>query len=523
MQRNYLKREILIFFNQFLLVAFLCGMSSGGALLPGAHALHFTLLTALFWNAYSIVDRNARGNAVLSQFAALMVLFSWHFLLGLFDAHQAVWALSVFLLPFCFFQLVNFAQAFLFQGSAYRGKKAFLAALRLLCLACAIAFFLDSRTFFLLYYAQLSFSLVGCIFLSAAHRKRIWFVLRSQKKQLLSSALFVLLPFSGYAALFFKQESRVEQLGLYLIAILAFVSIYRIFFRAVPREENIAVPGRRTAAVFFLLCILSLSLAAWIARLPVLTVFLVVHLIVLWILLYRLILCFDASRSQGSIPPQKKPSDFYEGVLTSIRREEALRQDFSNYLHDEILQDLLSMKNLIRKASQPDVGRLLEETLQKLTASIRSQMQFYHPAFSNALTFRENLQAALDSIQRESGTVLSLYCADTVFLIEPYAMPVCRIAKELVQNALKHAHASQVIVKLQQENDEVFLQVKDDGIGLFASTDDLRAHRGLASVREQVGLLQGSISIRAVPKKGTNISITIPMKGEESYAHFIGR
>ena len=102
-------------------------------------------------------------------------------------------------------------------------------------------------------------------------------------------------------------------------------------------------------------------------------------------------------------------------------------------------------------------------------------------------------------------------------------MPVCRIAKELVQNALKHAHASQVIVKLQQENDEVFLQVKDDGIGLFASTDDLRAHRGLASVREQVGLLQGSISIRAVPKKGTNISITIPMKGEESYAHFIGR
>ena len=300
-------------------------------------------------------------------------------------------------------------------------------------------------------------------------------------------------------------------------------SIYRIFFRAVPREENIAVPGRRTAAVFFLLCILSLSLAAWIARLPVLTVFLVVHLIVLWILLYRLILCFDASRSQGSIPPQKKPSDFYEGVLTSIRREEALRQDFSNYLHDEILQDLLSMKNLIRKASQPDVGRLLEETLQKLTASIRSQMQFYHPAFSNALTFRENLQAALDSIQRESGTVLSLDCADTVFLIEPYAMPVCRIAKELVQNALKHAHASQVIVKLQQENDEVFLQVKDDGIGLFASTDDLRAHRGLASVREQVGLLQGSISIRAVPKKGTNISITIPMKGEESYAHFIGR
>jgi len=75
------------------------------------------------------------------------------------------------------------------------------------------------------------------------------------------------------------------------------------------------------------------------------------------------------------------------------------------------------MKNLIRKASQPDVGRLLEETLQKLMVSIRSQMQFYHPAFSNALTFRENLQAALDSIQRESGTVLSLDCADTVFMM----------------------------------------------------------------------------------------------------------
>ncbi len=48
-------------------------------------------------------------------------------------------------------------------------------------------------------------------------------------------------------------------------------------------------------------------------------------------------------------------------------------------MHDNILQNLLSIKNMLCKAEQPEIRRLLLDTLTELNASIRFQMQTYHP------------------------------------------------------------------------------------------------------------------------------------------------
>ena len=48
-------------------------------------------------------------------------------------------------------------------------------------------------------------------------------------------------------------------------------------------------------------------------------------------------------------------------------------------------------------------------------------------------------------------------------------------------------------------------------------------HHGLASIQEQVSFLNGKMTIKENPEGGTNVSIFIPMKGDESYASFIGR
>ena len=56
------------------------------------------------------------------------------------------------------------------------------------------------------------------------------------------------------------------------------------------------------------------------------------------------------------------------------------------------------MKNLVRKADQIEIQRLLEDTLRKLTSSIRLQMQAYHPKLLKEL-----------DIQRESSKCSGLY------------------------------------------------------------------------------------------------------------------
>lgn len=523
MKQKYLGRQSLMIFNQLLLVVCLCYMKSIGVVISNGNTVHFVLLTLLFCDAYYISYKNVKGNAVLTQFATLLILFGWHFWLSLFETYLFAETAAVLILPICLYQLVNFVQAFIFQGSSYKGKRVFLTVLKLLCSVATISFFIERYIFYIIYTVQLLTSFAWCVFVAAVHHKRIGFVLRSQKKQFLYSTVFVLLPFICYAAIFFKQEEYVEQMGLYLIVMLAFVSVHSIIFRPDKLQEHFFTLSWCTTIFLFAFGVCSLFLVAPIFELPATAVFVVVYLLVLWGLLYHLLLFLKVSKTEKNTGSLGAYQNFYEYSLSQLKREEALRKDFSNYLHDDVLQDLLSIKNLIRKAGQPEIQQLLEETLRKLTVSIRSQMQVYHPKLLKSLTFKENIQSVLDSITNENGVTISLDCKDETFLVEPYTMLVCRITRELVVNALKHSHATRIDVELQQEDNTITLQVTDNGIGFSAPSDERSPHHGLTSVQEQVSLLNGSMTIRSHSDEGTSIVILIPMKGDDSYASFVGR
>lgn len=521
MKRKYMERQSLMILNQLLLIVFLCIMEAIEATIPAEKNVHIVLLTLIFWDGYYISEKNIKGNPVLSQFTILLLLFGWHFGFSLFGSYSIADAVSVVMLPICLYQLVNFVQAFLFQGANYRGRKIFLIGAAMLCLTATVSFFIDRAYFYIIYDLQLFVSFCWCTAISIIHRRRVWFVLRSQRKQLLFSAIFVLLPFICYMTVFFRKENYVEQMGLYLIVMLTFVSIHSIILRADYRQKPFFSLSCPVIAVFLLLCMISFLLIVWIFDLPVLTAITLVYLLVLWGLFYRLLLLWKANKLENNAS-ESIPS-FYEYTITQLRHEETMRKDFTNYLHDDILQALLSMKTLVRKAGQIEIQHLMEDTLRQLTSSIRYQMQAYHPKLLKSLTFKENLQGVLDSMINDSETLIALDCRDDIFLVEPYTMLICRFARELAVNALKHSHATRIDVKLQQENNVITLQVSDNGAGFSTPPDIHSVHHGLASIQEQVSFLGGNITITANPGGGTNISILLPMKGDESYASFIGR
>lgn len=232
MKRKYMVRQGLMILNQLFLIVFLCVMNAVGAKMPAENTVHIVLLTLLFFDGYYISGKNLKGNPVLSKFAILLVVFGWYFGLSLFSAYPLADVASIVILPICLYQLVNFVQAFLFQGANYKGRKLFLSGIATICFTATISFFFDRGWFYALYNIQFIVSFGWCIAISAIHHKRVWFVLRSQRKQLLFSVIFVLLPFICYTAVFFRKENYVEQMGLYLIVILTFVSIHSIIFRA---------------------------------------------------------------------------------------------------------------------------------------------------------------------------------------------------------------------------------------------------------------------------------------------------
>jgi signal transduction histidine kinase len=90
-----------------------------------------------------------------------------------------------------------------------------------------------------------------------------------------------------------------------------------------------------------------------------------------------------------------------------------------------------------------------------------------------------------------------------------------RIVQEALDNAVKHAEASQVLIEVVEDDEleEVRVEIEDNGDGFDPAEE--REGAGLAAMCERVELLGGAIGIRSFPGQGTRITATLPPKRQE--------
>jgi signal transduction histidine kinase len=81
--------------------------------------------------------------------------------------------------------------------------------------------------------------------------------------------------------------------------------------------------------------------------------------------------------------------------------------------------------------------------------------------------------------------------------------------QELVNNALKHASAKNVIVQISRTEGGLTLEVEDDGIGF--DTEILRATSGIGwnNVKNRVEFLKGKLDVSSQTGKGTSVHIEL--------------
>ena len=100
-----------------------------------------------------------------------------------------------------------------------------------------------------------------------------------------------------------------------------------------------------------------------------------------------------------------------------------------------------------------------------------------------------------------------------VELPQDFEQHLLRIAQEAVTNAIKHAGASGISIKLHMEPGKLYLRIKDDGRGfnqegVFAS---LAGHFGLIGMRERAERLGGELRLRSQPGEGTEVEVSVPL------------
>ena len=146
---------------------------------------------------------------------------------------------------------------------------------------------------------------------------------------------------------------------------------------------------------------------------------------------------------------------------------------------------------------------------------VRSLSHTMHPRVLDDL----GLPAALEWLVRQTGeqSAIDVHVA-TVELdppLSPYrAAALYRIAQEAIRNVLRHSQARHLDVRLRKDGESAVLEIIDDGHGFdVARAEARRPGMGLFSMRERVGLVGGSLSVRSAHGDGTVILATVPLRG----------
>ncbi len=83
------------------------------------------------------------------------------------------------------------------------------------------------------------------------------------------------------------------------------------------------------------------------------------------------------------------------------------------------------------------------------------------------------------------------------------------IAREILNNVLKHAHANQVLVRLEGESGRFSMSIQDDGVGFDLETAKQAGGQGLRNIQERAKNIGATCTIQSAPGMGTKTIIEL--------------
>lgn len=209
-------------------------------------------------------------------------------------------------------------------------------------------------------------------------------------------------------------------------------------------------------------------------------------------------------------------------ILTAIEDE---RRYLARELHDDVSQRLAAatietgtLENRVHSNSQLErvdlQGSLvkLKKHLIGICDDLHRLSHRMHPAVLDDFGLPDALRTECKELSERSGIPIE-YIGPASFEAIPKEVSLClyRIGQEALWNAVKYSASDRIMVQLTSDSEFVYLEIKDNGVGFDPGSAELRKGLGLASMRERVRLVGGSIKIDASPGNGVVIAVIIPV------------
>ena len=205
-------------------------------------------------------------------------------------------------------------------------------------------------------------------------------------------------------------------------------------------------------------------------------------------------------------------------VDAMLRGQEEERSRMAKDLHDGLGGMLsgvkLSFVNLKEKLLLPAEYQVnFERSINQLDNTISELRKIAHNLMPEVLVnfgLEEALKDFCRSMQISSGiTIVYQQFGENRKLNSQAEVNIYRIVQELVNNALKHAGAKQIIVQLTKNEHKTTVTVEDDGRGFDTKTTGVKKGAGLSNIKNRINYFNGVLDIVSDPGNGTSVSIEL--------------
>lgn len=203
----------------------------------------------------------------------------------------------------------------------------------------------------------------------------------------------------------------------------------------------------------------------------------------------------------------------------------AERQRLAQQIHDSVAQGFVGIVTHLEAAEEslggrePSAGRHIAEAKTGARESLdeaRRLVWDLRPDLRDGAPLPEVLQRQLAEWSGKSGVAGIQVVTGTVRPLDPNReTALLQAAREALSNIRNHAKARRVTLTLSYMEDEVALDVHDDGTGLAGSGGPGAPGRGgfgLKALEERVRALRGQLTLESASGKGTTLTVSLPLE-----------
>lgn len=200
-----------------------------------------------------------------------------------------------------------------------------------------------------------------------------------------------------------------------------------------------------------------------------------------------------------------------EMIKNTVQAQEKERKRIAQDLHDEVGAMLSVVKlniNRLEKKSSGEIPKNLVHETKAYIDDVITQVRRISRALLPPSLEKLGLFNAIEELAKwvNKSNQIQVECfksGETYRLNIKNEMAAFRIVQELLNNALKHSEASQIVVKTRFSNNYLAISVADNGVGFEVNNLEQRG-LGLKNLQSRSELINASFKMKSAPQKGTS-------------------